>query len=104
MLWGLVMISVVGTFLNAKKRRDGFLFWIVANAGWICVNLDNTMYEQAALFLLYLILAVYGYLTWDPWVDVGESVLYVIYSPTSQQPAMVRVFGATSPGIVRSGR
>jgi nicotinamide riboside transporter PnuC len=64
MLWFLAAVSIVGTVLNARQKRSGFLFWIAANSGWVVVDLRNGLPEQAALFCVYVALAVYGFFAW----------------------------------------
>ena len=59
------MLSIVGVILNIKKKRAGFLFWIVANGAWAIVDFKSGLPAQGALFIVYVILAVCGYFAWQ---------------------------------------
>ena len=39
--WILAALSLTGTVLNIRKHRGGFLFWTLANTGWIYVNVQK---------------------------------------------------------------
>lgn len=62
--WVIVCVAVLGTILNANKRREGFYFWIFANIGWIIINLQHKIYSQAFLFFFYTCLCFYGIYKW----------------------------------------
>jgi len=62
--WSLTCLSVTGVILNIKKRRLGFLFFIVANVGWITVNVHKEIYAQAFLFVVYTFLSTWGFIEW----------------------------------------
>lgn len=62
--WLLTCLSVSGVILNVKKRRLGFVFFVVANMGWITVNIRNGIYAQAFLFIIYTGLSVWGFIEW----------------------------------------
>lgn len=62
--WILSFLAIIGAVFNARKKRVGFLIWIVSNAGWICVNIQNDFYSQIPLWIVMTILSVYGYINW----------------------------------------
>jgi nicotinamide riboside transporter PnuC len=62
--WIITAMSVTGVVLNVKKRRICFLVWIVANGGWIFVNLRHGIYAQAGLFVIYTGLSIWGWFEW----------------------------------------
>ena len=62
--WLLVALSLIGTFLVTKRHASGFIFWIVANIGWVVIDYRAGLYSQAALFGAYLALAIYGLYEW----------------------------------------
>ena len=64
MIWLITILSVFGAYLNAKKLRAGFLVWILANALWIVIDILRGIPEQAVLFVIYLIISLYGWITW----------------------------------------
>lgn len=64
MTFVMVVLAVVGTRLNIAKDPRGFVFWAVSN-GYLCYH--NAMIGerwQAALFGLYFVWAIEGYLKW----------------------------------------
>ena len=63
-IWIITAIALTGTYLNATGDKRGFVLWMVSNTGLSLWNLSIGEYAQATLFLCYLILAVYGYITW----------------------------------------
>ena len=64
MLWMLTMLLITGVILNIRKKRSGFVFWIVANGIWAIVDFKSGMWAEGALFVVYAILAVFGYFAW----------------------------------------
>ena len=57
-------LSIVGMWLLAKKYIEQWLAWIVVDA--VCVGLYSYkgIYLYAALYLVYTIIAVFGYRKW----------------------------------------
>jgi hypothetical protein len=64
MTWWLVSIALVGTVLNVRQDRRGFLFWGVSDLGLAVVNAMVGQWAQATLFFIYLGLAIWGWLSW----------------------------------------
>lgn len=62
--WLLAVLSLAGTILNVRKRWEGFALWIVANTGWIFVNLEKGIPAQALLFVAYLGVSAWGLYSW----------------------------------------
>lgn len=62
--WSLAAVSVAGNVFVIKRRALGFWLWAVANAGWIAIDLRAALWPQAALFAVYLALAVKGARDW----------------------------------------
>lgn len=62
--WGLALISIMGYVFMIMKRREGFELWIIANAGWMCIDYVHKIYSQAFLYFVFLILAIIGRITW----------------------------------------
>ncbi len=65
-LWILTLISLAGVVLNILRDRRGFLCWMFSNAAWAVVDLRAGLPEQAFLFSVYFVLAVWGWFNWDP--------------------------------------
>lgn len=63
-LWCNTVLAIIGTFLNAKRVRFGFIIWMVTNTVFVVNNLIIKSFPQAALFGVYLVLAVFGWISW----------------------------------------
>jgi nicotinamide riboside transporter PnuC len=62
--WSIMVLSLVGCWLNIRKHWSGFAIWAVTNAAWMMIDLAAGLYAQAALFFVYLLLAIYGLVAW----------------------------------------
>jgi nicotinamide riboside transporter PnuC len=62
--WILALISIIGVVLNIRKKASGFIFYTIANVGWVVVNLHYEIYAQAFLFLVFTGLSIYGWWNW----------------------------------------
>ena len=58
--WG----SIFTTWMVAQKILQNWLYWIVIDALSIVLYLDRELYLTAALFVLYVLIAGFGYYTW----------------------------------------
>lgn len=57
--------SVITTVLVAKKYLENWLYWFVIDSVSIPLYLDRGLYLTAALFAVYLVIVVFGYLSWQ---------------------------------------
>jgi len=64
MTWILTILSIIGVILNIKKKRLCFLIWAITNFGWMVVDWRAGLPAQAALFAVYLGLALWGLWEW----------------------------------------
>jgi nicotinamide riboside transporter PnuC len=64
MLWLLTVLSILGVVLNINKRRVCFVVWGITNFSWAWIDFKSDLPEQAALFLVYFVLAVWGWFKW----------------------------------------
>lgn len=67
--WFLTGLSLTGVILNCLKNRRCFILWMVSNASWAVVDFraadtNPQLYAQAWLFVVYFILAVWGWFRW----------------------------------------
>ena len=62
--WVLAILSLWGVILNIKKDKRCFYLWTVANIGWIFIDIKANLYAQAALFVVYTFLSIYGFYVW----------------------------------------
>ncbi|KKM16721.1 hypothetical protein LCGC14_1682980 [marine sediment metagenome] len=64
MIWFNTAVAIIGTILNAKQLRFGFILWMLTNGVFVVYNLYINSYQQAALFSVYFGLAVYAWISW----------------------------------------
>ena len=62
--WVVAIISVTSAILNIYKHWLGFAGWVVTNTAWVAVCIWQGNYAQAAMFTVYLGLAIWGLLAW----------------------------------------
>lgn len=60
----MMVIALVGSYLNAKQRREGFLLWMITNGFWIIHNLTVSEYAQAILYAANMVIAIMGFINW----------------------------------------
>lgn len=56
--------SILTTVMVARKVLENWLYWIVIDSVSIFLYLDRELYQTAAMFGLYLVLATLGYFAW----------------------------------------
>lgn len=61
----MMVIALVGSYLNAKQRREGFLLWMITNGFWIIHNLTVSEYAQAILYAANMVIAIMGFINWN---------------------------------------
>src|SRR5574341_1892992 len=64
LLWGLTILSLIGTVMNVRKMRCCFYIWAFTNAVWTIHNYSVKEFQQASLFFIYFILALWGIYEW----------------------------------------
>ena len=57
-------LSIVATWMLARKILEQWLFWIVIDLISMVLYIYKGLYPTSILFLIYSILAVYGYYKW----------------------------------------
>lgn len=62
--WMLVAVALAGTVLNVRQDRRCFWLWVVSNAGLMLVHAKQKQWAQATMFAVYLLLAVWGLVSW----------------------------------------
>lgn len=56
--------SVATTYLVTKKILENWLYWLVIDSISIPLYIDRGLYLTALLFVVYLIIVVFGYFSW----------------------------------------
>ncbi len=57
-------MSIVATWMLARKKIEHWLIWVLVDAISIGLFIVKELYPTAILFLVYTILAVYGFIEW----------------------------------------
>ena len=60
----IMVFSVMNTVLMVKKIIESWLYWMVINTLAITLFFQTGYYATLIMFLVYLILAFYGYYSW----------------------------------------
>jgi len=63
--WIAAFSALVGAFLNVRRKRAGFYFYLVANTILIYVGFMRGEAYNVALFSIFVVIAIYGLCTWD---------------------------------------
>lgn len=61
----ITIFSVMNTWLMAKKVLQNWLYWVAIDCAAITLYLDTGYYATAALFTIYTMLAVAGFIRWS---------------------------------------
>jgi len=64
LIWILTAISLIGVWLNIRKNPWCFVLWIGTNGSWAAIDFYNGLPEQGVMFVVYLILSIYGLVKW----------------------------------------
>lgn len=64
LMWIVTALSLAGVVLNIYKRPACFAIWTVTNLLWGSYNLYTGAYAQAAMFGVYFLTSVWGFIQW----------------------------------------
>ena len=56
--------GIIATFLTAKKILENWIYWITINTFSIYIYVQKGLIITSSLYLIYVILAIYGYIQW----------------------------------------
>lgn len=63
--WVVMLVTIVGLFMNIKKNPWSFVILGICNTSWITIDIYLGVYSQAALMGVYLIFCWYGFVEWQ---------------------------------------
>lgn len=63
--WIFVLLSITGVVLNIYKSKWCFVIWATTNSFWMIFDFYKGIYSQSFLFLIYLLLALWGLWKWS---------------------------------------
>ena len=58
------IFSIIGTFMVAKKILENWIYWIIIDIVSIQLYIGRELYLTGLLFLIYTVIAIYGYFAW----------------------------------------
>ena len=64
LMWVVVVVSVFGTWLNARKDVRCFPIWIATNVCWVAYGVHKQALAMSVLFLIYTGMSIYGWWFW----------------------------------------
>jgi len=56
--------AIVATFMVTRKVIENWFYWFVIDSVYICLYVERGLFAYAALYGLYLIMIVFGFLAW----------------------------------------
>ena len=71
------VMSLAAQWMLAKKILENWLVWIVADALFVGIYLYQNLYLTAGLYVVYLGLAVSGFITWRKSMRTDEAAIEV---------------------------
>ena len=66
--WG----AIITTYMVAKKIIENWIYWFVIDSISIYLFISRELYLTALLFLIYLIIIIFGYISWRKKLNVDE--------------------------------
>lgn len=63
--WLFLLLTSIGTYLNAKKLRVSFLLWTIANIYFIYYHIQTKDLIMITFFSVGMISCIYGYFNWN---------------------------------------
>lgn len=64
LMWLVTILSLYGNVLNVKKKRSGFVVWVIANVLWLIYDIWTGLYSRAALDTVQTAFCVWGIIEW----------------------------------------
>ena len=58
------IFSIIATYMITQKVLENWLYWIVIDSVSIYLYLNRDLHLTAILFILYTVLAIFGYFSW----------------------------------------
>jgi nicotinamide mononucleotide transporter len=60
----LAGLSILGTFWAAQRKIENWILWILVDIAYVGMYIVNGLHGTAALYAIYIILAIYGWTSW----------------------------------------
>lgn len=66
------ILSVTGMWLTAKKKIESWYYWLVVDILATGIYFYKALYFYAVLYMVYIVLAVLGYLSWKKSLETQQ--------------------------------
>ena len=76
--WAIAVASIIGTIANVCKKKWCFYVWFGTNSFWCIYDLCLGLYSQSLIYFVYVILAVWGLISWQRSETTGKNN-YVVF-------------------------
>lgn len=77
------VFAVFATYLVAQKVLENWLYWIVIDAVSIYLYLEKDLIPTTGLFIVYVVIAIYGYVKWQGIYKLSQAKQINLSSPVS---------------------
>lgn len=67
------VFSIIATYMVTKKVLGNWLYWIVIDVISIYLYFSRDLHLTSLLFMLYTVIAIFGYFTWLKKIKTNES-------------------------------
>lgn len=57
-------LSLIAIYLTTHRKWESWILWIIADIIYISLFIENKHYLSSVLYLIFLIVSVYGYIDW----------------------------------------
>lgn len=64
-MWFVTALSLSGNVLNIKKKRSGFVIWVIANILWLIHDIYTGLYSRAMLDIVQTGFCIWGIIEWN---------------------------------------
>ncbi|OKY26740.1 nicotinamide riboside transporter PnuC [Thalassotalea sp. PP2-459] len=78
------VFAVFSTYLVAKKVLENWIYWIAIDAVSIYLYIEKQLTPTAVLFVLYVFMAIYGYIQWSKRMNMNDNALERDSIPSSR--------------------
>lgn len=60
----VTFVTIYASIANVKKQKISFVIYLITDVIWFVVDWRAGLYGQAFLFVVYMVLAIWG---WNEW-------------------------------------
>ncbi len=79
------IIALIGTIINARANKWGFVLWTISNLYMAYINYRAGLYAIGTLFVIYFLLAIYGLYNWSKKEEKKINKTYVMFDPDFEE-------------------